>query len=824
MGLAHTNFVVKSRSYLPSAGHFPVIALVAAAFFFAVSLMVILGSIYFSQATEHYREPPAPRRDIEDFNAAIQAHKRSGSSIELRGADLTGIAPGEVDLSHAKLIDVNLSNANLDRAVFSNADVRGTRFNNATLRNACFSSANMERCIFVGADLTNADLSSSIGLVSSQLAAAILTNAKLPAEVAKFADLDYVVETAKQAQTVFLALLAACLYSWLTVATTTDAGLIANIASTPLPIIQTSIAIAGFYTLAPPILLAVYIYLHLYLQSMWEGLSRLPAIFPDGRALDNTGYPWLLSSLVSALTASHTLPRPSYTALRLLLAILTAWALVPFTIAVIWLRYLVRHDLFWMSEQSAFIGASAALAASFYLSAVRTLRNEPGTKINYIRFGGLGVLLLGVTSVGICISALACHGIYLERWNRNLSRPIDRIQLLAGIPPAPSLVGRLFDRLTIANAIEADISKRPPPNAIQPAPQNQVSQPGQPAQTSTCPPPAGALALDQKGPGAIGATLGNMDLRRMNARRAFLANADIREADLTDAILTQADLTGANLTRANISNGYLAGVRLTRAVLSSANLTAAQFNDGLGFVGGADLTDVRADRVNLNNADLFDASLVRADLFSANLDGANLSDADLQCARLTEATIRGANLSGAKHLTSDQLNGVCGDARTVLPAGMSVRYCSQQEERQREDQTKKQEQQKEADDLMMEARQFAVDNHVSADPQLMTVGRDLDGRVVRISFEPTRKSAFIVAAARLDAAKIRVEPLKVDLGAADRGRYMGNMYISDSRFLGMAEVISRVLLDIEALKVNNASETNGRDLPAAVIWFTSTQR
>jgi hypothetical protein len=48
-------------------------------------------------------------------------------------------------------------------------------------------------------------------------------------------------------------------YSWLTIATTTDVRLVTNSASSPLPIIGTEIPVVGFYW-APALLLAMYLY------------------------------------------------------------------------------------------------------------------------------------------------------------------------------------------------------------------------------------------------------------------------------------------------------------------------------------------------------------------------------------------------------------------------------------------------------------------------------------------------------------------------------------------------------------------------------------
>jgi hypothetical protein len=75
-------------------------------------------------------------------------------------------------------------------------------------------------------------------------------------------------------------------YTCLTIATTTDPLLLTNSISSPLPIIRTEIPIAGFFWVAPLILLSFYLYFHIYLQRLWETLADLPAVFPDGSRLD----------------------------------------------------------------------------------------------------------------------------------------------------------------------------------------------------------------------------------------------------------------------------------------------------------------------------------------------------------------------------------------------------------------------------------------------------------------------------------------------------------------------------------------------------------
>lgn len=81
---------------------------------------------------------------------------------------------------------------------------------------------------------------------------------------------------------------------------------------------------------------------------------------------------------------------------------------------------------------------------------------------------------------------------------------------------------------------------------------------------------------------------------------------------------------------------------------------------------GADLVGA-----NLRDARLAGASLRGALLVAARLDGADLRWADLVGADLRDADLRGADLSGALFLTQSQLDAARGDARTVLPEGLS---------------------------------------------------------------------------------------------------------------------------------------------------------
>ena len=85
------------------------------------------------------------------------------------------------------------------------------------------------------ADLKGKDLTKVKGLLPEHLAGADLTGAELPDEIAKFPALDQVAAISSEARKIFIGLLAACVYSWLVIGTTTDVALLVNTASSPLP-------------------------------------------------------------------------------------------------------------------------------------------------------------------------------------------------------------------------------------------------------------------------------------------------------------------------------------------------------------------------------------------------------------------------------------------------------------------------------------------------------------------------------------------------------------------------------------------------------------
>jgi uncharacterized protein YjbI with pentapeptide repeats len=141
-----------------------------------------------------------------DHELWLKSEGKEGSPADLGRSCLRG----RKSLRGARLERTDLSDADLTDADLSGADLRGARFGRAVLTGTSLFDA----------DLREADLAATVGLVAGQLAGAVLTRATLPNAVAAFEGVKQADRIADNAQKLYLALLGACAYSVLTIATT----------------------------------------------------------------------------------------------------------------------------------------------------------------------------------------------------------------------------------------------------------------------------------------------------------------------------------------------------------------------------------------------------------------------------------------------------------------------------------------------------------------------------------------------------------------------------------------------------------------------------
>jgi len=494
---------------------------------------------------------------------------------DLSGANLHG-----KDLVERNLRDADLTGADLSSAILSDADLRRANLRGADLRGATFDGSNLFDASLRETNLQGVDLSvAKRGLQTEQLAGADLTGATLPPELAKLYDsLENVNNISESARKLFLAVLAACLYSWLTIATTTDVNLITNRASSPLPIIQTSIPIVGFYWVAPLLLLCVYFYFHFYLQKLWEELGSLPAILPDGRPLHAKIDPWLLNDLVRAHLPKLSADRPFLSYLQLWISVLLAWWVVPVTMFLFWGRYLPRHERTGTTFHVALLAISLAAALRLYRLAVATLR---GAERGPFGWRSVSANRRGYQMAAFAVAVGVLFGIV--SWGARWGVPSDAPVL--GIPPLHrSDRGEVTGRLTWVPRLMALVGYSPFLDLTG----AEVSQKKSNWNNNE-------KDIDS----VVGAQLKGANLRYAVAPEAFfngayMEGADLSGADLHDADFRDAKLFGATLNAADLSSANLYQANLKAADLRAADLSSA--NVGMTHLGYSDLRGAR----NLN--------------------------------------------------------------------------------------------------------------------------------------------------------------------------------------------------------------------------------
>jgi hypothetical protein len=385
-------------------------------------------------------------------------------------------------------------------------------------------------------ELKDLDLTQMKGLLPEHLAGTILTGRALPPEIARFEAVDQVKAISGVARKVFIGLLAACVYCWLVIGTTTDLALILNTATTPLPIINTPVPIAGFYVVGAAVLAAVYCYLHFYLLRLWRTLATLPAVFPDGVALDDKTDPWLLTNLVRTEFPHLRATAPPLARLENLLTIALAWWLVPLTLVALWVRYLPAHYIADLVGLAFLIAATTFFGRHTFRLARTTLRPKlrpnptapPGRQrlAPVIRIARtLGRLWPGQTIVWFLLPLFIIIGLSLSAvWQspRNASGQvvvfsfIEPYGSLAEVERTPAKLLNFVGIRTYANLREAPVAERPEDWD------------------------------DQDWSKVTPVDLRGRNLAFADATGAFLANADLRGANLTGTILLLAELQGAD--------------------------------------------------------------------------------------------------------------------------------------------------------------------------------------------------------------------------------------------------------------------------------------
>jgi uncharacterized protein YjbI with pentapeptide repeats len=488
-------------------------------------------------------------------------------------------------------------------------------------------------------------------LSGEQLIGANLRDAILPEGILQNDHLATVGDSSRRLQTLLLSILGACSYAWLTIWTTTDTGLLTNRTTSTLPVIGGTVPIGIFYAVMPLVLLGWYLYLLFELQHLWEGLARLPAVFPDGRPLNQRVNLGLLSSFLRIYWPHFNEGRGGPKWLFLLqkyFSVLLVWGVVPITLALFWGRYLARHDPFGTVLHIILLmcGIGAVIAFRHLMAVTLSSKQARSTwDQSALVSAGVGVIilaLLGIFSFG------AIRGFPDDQYT-NAMRDVH--WRAPAVPPCkPSDMRKeapwIFSIIGVAPPCNPTDIRIVVPwifNMIGVTPfanfEKEVMVALKPASWT------GEKKAEVTGLDAV--DLRGRNLQYAKAYRAFLAGVDLRGADLTGANLLDAKMHGANLETARLGGANLRWTKLRWSRLLDAKLTGAVL--------------INAD---LREADLCRADLRWANLMEADLRGANLEAANLQWANLTYTKLEGqiasrqdAGLQFEGHIPSTTLEG-----------------------------------------------------------------------------------------------------------------------------------------------------------------------
>ena len=552
-------------------------------------------------------------------------------------ADLCGVNLANTDLTGTNLEGAFLHRANLAGADLSMANLRGANLVQADLRDTILLGTELR-----GANLMGANLYGAEGVWVGRLGGTNLFDAMLPETVAAFDSSQAISDATQVARWFYFLMLAISAACVALILFTTDSRLVLDSAAIPIPRFGKALPMTGFYLGGPLLLFLAYLRFHFLLLRLWGSMAALPAIFQDGQTLEKDG-PWYLMGLVRRHYRWTRDARSPFAVLETVVSTALAYWIVPATLALFWLRYLVKQDFRGTLLQALLLTLSIAAATCVPTIVARVLR--PG---DLWKQKSKNILRVGLTALRAALAA-GCMFLALS------------IGVIRGLPADSNIApesSAASVRRWAANAFQ-QVGYRPYADLTE--------------ATLSAPPPKGNWS-EEAVAGVSGAHLNQINLRYVRAYRAFLANARLWRADLDGAYLSEADLRGANLRETLLRDAILDRAQGAHAALVStdargANFTGSDFRGAdisYGNLEGAVFSNAKLSGaslygVNLRNAKMLRADLSRTDLRDTKMEQAflsfaNLQEADLSSAKLAQANLTGAQLKGTILLDADLRN------------------------------------------------------------------------------------------------------------------------------------------------------------------------
>ncbi len=485
----------------------------------------------------------------------------------------------------------------------------------------------------------------------------------------------------------WLVLLTYLAFVFITTLSVSDVEFFINDRQTQLPLIGVSIPTVSFFTFAPIVGAALFVYLHLHIRKVSEALASPP---PGDPPLEERIRPWLLNDFIlrkrlgaenmpDGLIRARVLDR-----LADLTTLVLVWWSGPFVLVVVWERTWSAH-LLWLS-----LICGAALIVTIYTGVITwtKLQQDIGKKEpipNPIIFVVTALLTVAVgwltaaNSKGLGafefekVRPLENQNIWpLKRgavwlWNVSISlAEIDPINLIdvrftsrpsgwKSCPNAKKDFRQEFaDRESLSYSSDWGVLKTAEfHDEWITRRRNQILE------VETIDLSGADLRMaDFSGAFGVGLRLpskwweganfspsmleGSPYFDHIECQPAYsrlpLAKSDLRGIrlhSLAGVDLRNANLEGADLSNSNLTQTKFESTRLSRADLSGSVLEEAEFYFADLFA--ANLSETEGSRASFSGANLQDAQLQNAEF-----EGSHFSDADLQGTNMV-----GANLTGA---------------------------------------------------------------------------------------------------------------------------------------------------------------------------------
>jgi len=579
----------------------------------------------------------AERLARKDLREIIENHALWLESLGETGsrADLSG-----KNLAYADLVDTQLPDALLHKTFLKGADLTLTDLRGATLVQANLAETTLLGTQLQQASLQAADLHGATGLLSPQLAGANLFGAILPESISPGDGLKLVRKKAEKAGWLMgLTLLLEGLV-WLRIFTTPDSQLVKNSSALPFSSLQSTLPFIPFYLFGPIVILGLYLWFHLHMQRLWDGIAQLPAIFPDGRRLDAC-LPWFARWSARMHFKVLKSSRSPLAFLEAAIAILVLYWVAPATILLFWGRYLTLEDLRGTTLHTFLFAGAVAAAINFPRMAWKAFGLDT-QRLNKEQKASARTILLTIRAlppvIGFLLFLISMGTFLGVPHGYRTTSPSSASAIRSW---APELLWT-FGYNPFAQLTEADVSTKP------------LTWTGRDAELALVK-GANLNGLKLRYIQAYGAFLAKAHLWRTDLRNAYLSEADLREANLRQVDLRFADLDRAKLARAALPEADLRNANLDRADLRDANLSFA-------VLAEATLLDATLDGVNLYKSDLHSALLQRASLKMVDLREANLENANLTMANLGESYLASTNLNGAHLKNADLSKAILTDA------------------------------------------------------------------------------------------------------------------------------------------------------------------